>query len=579
MSLPEAKAVLGFPPTANPSAEEISKAYKAKVFENHPDKGGDPKKMVDVNVAKDILDGKSRATWVPEPAPRRERPKPVEPDAVMEGQDFAKAWANSGAPANTDWKFVSIPEYYWPSSSHPGHQVWVLYGQTDQKHIFLAFKKRAEGAGTMPTDMGERTKIMEDWQSSMVDVPRSQDLVKVVPKYLRQIGTAWTDAKPKPPRKFVMWPGGKPTEHILQKIPRAGGVGLKDILLGAGLLSDGDPSAAGRKSVVEVFTKTSLERLNRMKALKAEGKLKSLNVSHYYDFFVRVNGKTEQLSDDTIEKMERRFIPWVMGWDNIGEGRAKNLTRMRPGRLKYDAGASIRELANCLTSEPSWLHIALEKAAEEYETEESAKTAAKVAARFQMGATTDPDANQFRDMAIKAIKRVGDGVRAMGLGSVVKFNPQERVDDDDRAIHARFTLRFDHSKVNSAYRPAIFFYWDKSKGLGYVESSSLVWKNKHYDNIPLDKMGAAMLDAAGDILADIKRQLGEPESKEAWSLVTLGKGHGYAAEVQVFSSKAKAEKEAQEQGNCYVVKGTQMWNEPLGQVEEHDHTAPSKFFP
>jgi hypothetical protein len=76
-----------------------------------------------------------------------------------------------------------------------------------------------------------------------------------------------------------------------------------------------------------------------------------------------------------------------------------------------------------------------------------------------------------------------------------------------------------------------------------------------------------------------KVQTKEPESEEAWSVVTLGKGHSYATEVDVFTSKSKAEQEAKDRGDCYVVKGTQMWNEPLGQVEEHDRNVPSKFFP
>lgn len=69
-----------------------------------------------------------------------------------------------------------------------------------------------------------------------------------------------------------------------------------------------------------------------------------------------------------------------------------------------------------------------------------------------------------------------------------------------------------------------------------------------------------------------------PEAEGAWSVVTLGKDHGYATEVQVFDSKSKAEAKARDLGNCYVVKGTQMWNEPLGQVEEHNREAPYKFF-
>lgn len=393
MSLAEAKEILGFPPASMPTADEISKAYKRKAIENHPDRGGDPKKMVDINVAKDILDGKQRPTgpsgggaadWVRDwyrnspggagggYSPPREKAKPREPEQTIPGESFADAMSSSGVPANVEWKFVSIPEWSYPNSSHPGHRVWTLYGQTDQKHIFLALKERGESAGGVWID-GKFTKIMQDWQSSMVDVPISQNVAKIAPKHLKSVGTAWADdATPKPPRKFVAWPGGKPTEATLHKIPRSGGAALKDILMGTGLLSDDDPSVAGRKSVVEVFTKSSKERYERAKKLKAEGKIKYLNATHQYDFFVRVNGKTEKLDDDTITKMERVFIPWVMNWE-ITEGAPKNLTRMRGGRLKHGPAEAIRELANCLTGEPSWLHIAMEKAAEEWE--EPTKTA------------------------------------------------------------------------------------------------------------------------------------------------------------------------------------------------------------
>jgi len=378
MSMQEAKTILGFPPTASPSSEEVTKAYRTKAFENHPDRGGDPKKMVDINVAKDVLEGKGRAT--PEPAPKREKPKAREPDAVDKGQDFNKAWGDSGAPANVEWKFISIPEFVWPkssfSSTHPGYRVWVLYGQTEQKHIFVALRERGEGFywKREETDTESKyIKVEEDWQSSMVDVPLAQNIAKISPKYLKTVGTAWADGiSPKPPKKFLAWPGGKPTQAIVEKMPRSGGAGLKEILVGTGLLNDEDPSVAGRKSVIEVFTKYSKERLTRMKKLRDEGKLKHINNAHQYDFFVRVNGKTEQLSDDTITKMERVFIPWVLKWE-ISEGAPKNLTRMRGGgRLTFDAATAIRELANCLTGEPSWVHIAMEKAAEEWEEPKTA---------------------------------------------------------------------------------------------------------------------------------------------------------------------------------------------------------------
>lgn len=58
MSMEEAKQALGFAPNANPSSGEIQRAYRAKAIQNHPDRGGDPKKMVVINVAKEILEGK-----------------------------------------------------------------------------------------------------------------------------------------------------------------------------------------------------------------------------------------------------------------------------------------------------------------------------------------------------------------------------------------------------------------------------------------------------------------------------------------------------------------------------------------
>jgi hypothetical protein len=205
--------------------------------------------------------------------------------------------------------------------------------------------------------------------------------------------------------------------------------------------------------------------------------------------------------------------------------------------------------------------------------------AERVAHRF-LQAKNDALIEEFRTSIIKAIKRVGDGVRAMGFGSVVKYNPQESIDEDHRGIHTTFFLRFVHDKINPAYHPGIKFYWDLYKESGSVGTSNLVWPVKDHEKLPLDKMPGAMLDAADAVLADLKRQLKDSgeESSEAWSVVTLGVDHGYAADVEVFSSKSKAEQVARDHGNCYLVKGTQMWNEPLGQVEEHDRPAPTKFF-
>ncbi len=366
MSLQEAKTILGFPPQSSPTADEITKAYRRKAIENHPDRGGSHEKMVEVNVAKDILDGKSRATFRPEPPPPRPKPPPPkEPDEVLAGQSFEDAMGNSGVPAGVEWKFISIPEWYWEKSFYPSHRIWVLYGQTDEKHVFLALKQRGESSGTVPTDKGN-TKIMKDWQSSEIDVPISQNIAKIAAKYIKLLADGWTDVPKMPtPKKYIAWSGGKPTEVLVEKTPRSGGAALKDILAGTGLLNDDDPTITGRKSVVEVFTKYSSERYARSKKLKAEGKISHLNNAHQYDFFVRVNGKTEQLEDETIEKMVRVFLPFVLSWE-ISEGAPKNLTRMRGGRLKHGPKEAIAELLKCLTGEPAWLKEALKKAVAEY---------------------------------------------------------------------------------------------------------------------------------------------------------------------------------------------------------------------
>lgn len=404
MSIPEAKQILGFPPSSNPSPEEIAKAYKAKAIANHPDKGGTHEKMVEINVAKDLLDGKGKASppqrspgyppggWTPaDEVPRRQK---QEIEDTIKGEPFEAAWGSSGAPAGTEWKFVSIPQWDWDVPGHPGHRVWVMYGQTDQKHVFVALKERGESAGGVWIDK-KFTKIEEDWQSSMIDAPIAQNIAKIALKNIKSVASGWAESNLKfdTPNKFIAWPGGKPTKQIIEKIPRSGGAALKDILLGVGLLADEDPSIAGRKSVVEIYTKYSQEKVQKARA----NKNKYITIVDQYDFFIRINGKAEQLADDTVQKMTRIIIPYVFNWE-VTEGRPKNLTRLRGGRFKTGPADAIKEMVNCLTSEPSWVHIALEKAAEEYETD-PVKKAMKDPLVAEVVAASDPSSEKVLEQA------------------------------------------------------------------------------------------------------------------------------------------------------------------------------------
>ena len=53
---------------------------------------------------------------------------------------------------------------------------------------------------------------------------------------------------------------------------------------------------------------------------------------------------------------------------------------------------------------------------------------------------------------------------------------------------------------------------------------------------------------------------------------------GYVGSVEIFDSKADAIAYAKDIGGATVVKGTQMWNEPMGQVEEHDRPAWTRYY-
>jgi len=370
----EALAVktLGFPLGTKPTPDEIKKAFRARAFETHPDRGGNTDEFIQVNAAKDFLMKKFNDPYKApySPPPRRERPKPMEPDFVEVGQSFQQAWSANSPPASVEWKFVSIPEYYWETSNHPGHRIWTMYGQTASAHIFCSVKERGESAGFVMTGKG-MTKIMEDWQVSWADDPIKSDLNRIAPKYLKSVGTGWVGLakSPKPPRKYILWPGGQPSVALFKKIPRSGGVGLKNILVGAGLLSDTDLAVKGRKSVVQMRFEYSLDKITRRRALKGR-----ITRSDQFEFYVIINGKKARLEDETVENLTKRFIPWALGWDNINDGITKDITKLRAGRFKGGAATALRYLADSLTNEPSWLIIALEKAAEEWE--EGSKTAA-----------------------------------------------------------------------------------------------------------------------------------------------------------------------------------------------------------
>lgn len=139
MSLEMAKQILGLSPFGMPSRSEVMKAWKAKALEHHPDRGGDLNKMVQVNVAKDVLTGERPATPDETSTPQpKDPPKPVDPP-LYEAASFDEAAKGSLSEVYWMWftKFMNFD---------PGDGIsrgaldtgWIAYGRTENNdHVFL----------------------------------------------------------------------------------------------------------------------------------------------------------------------------------------------------------------------------------------------------------------------------------------------------------------------------------------------------------------------------------------------------------------------------------------------------------
>lgn len=182
MSVPEAKEALGFKPSDEPTADEIAKAYKNLAFKHHPDRGGDPSKMVELNVAKDVLEGKQKPSG-PGSGPvyqnqtyttrRPDPPKPVH-ISFHDAMQFGKV-----PTSGVSWKFKTDS-----GSDHMGDRSetgYVVYGKSDHEHVFVAvFHIHDIGNAFEPKDI-------DQYQMWVKKVPLSQDLSSVGPKVIRQL--------------------------------------------------------------------------------------------------------------------------------------------------------------------------------------------------------------------------------------------------------------------------------------------------------------------------------------------------------------------------------------------------------
>lgn len=376
MSFDQAKAVLGFPPNSSPTPDEVKAAYRSKAFENHPDRGGSNDKLVEINVAKEILDGKYRAQGGP--GSSREWHRPDDARRKQEAENVAKEKARQQSisvsfeeakhkdlPTNVEWKFrskamYSNPTKYVEEKLKGAHTTtWVVYGQSPSQHFFAlvqraAYNVYADGYYT-------------EWDMSPQKAyPLSADLLKIAPAAIKSLVSEGRlgGAPIKSMFKFVEV-SGPLTPTLLDK--SVTGVSLKDILIGLNLTAPSATKGPARKTVVEMSGKLNDARYKADKSRKMQNEMYK-----YYDFTLYVNGKAYPLSDATMKNLSSlgsmgdRFwsaLYYQVQWDY---SRRRVITNMR---IKGYAYYLLEMLENALENEPAELTVHILKAMEEAEVD------------------------------------------------------------------------------------------------------------------------------------------------------------------------------------------------------------------
>lgn len=337
MSMGEAKEILGFPPDANPSADEVKRMYRTKAFENHPDRGGDPSKMVELNVAKDILEGKARPTgpssspsygggtpydYGSEPVQPREKPDPVR-------VTWDEAKQAAGVP-EADWKFKTANAYGgYGDTTISGH---VVCGKLGDALVFVAVEYYSTSNAFTGSD------IEEYW----MDVVKTQGTIRdTAPKVIRQMFGRFPHLKKKYNAKVDILPDGISFDKTKSYHGRT--VSFKDAMALIGEIDQNDPWAQ-RKLTIQIITHSRRGMDDRN-----------------YDVELVVNGKGYMLRKDNADKMQEnygRVLRAIFG-DYYYDKSKKLLTRSKNGPK------AMQWMVNNLHGEPDDLMAALKAAIEQ----------------------------------------------------------------------------------------------------------------------------------------------------------------------------------------------------------------------
>lgn len=332
MSMEEAKKVLGFPPDASPSTTEVTRAWRAKAFENHPDRGGDASKMVEINVAKDILEGKTRPSGgggmsyeEPSTEPVRTRWEPPPDEKVV---SFSEAESKGGIPGGVKWLFVTDPHGSGYSSDEFENRAsgWVAVGQTDKAWVFTT----VEHYRREDYFVGTRRGKTDAWTISTSILPKSGPPTAQL--LYGGVMKAWKRFE-KLEKRFNSKVTPAEGWTFGEKLPSGRSLSIKNFLANTGMVSE-EAGAAPRKYVIQV----QYVGLNYDDS--RDNPPPDFVKQKYGDPFklvLIINGKEYTMPGPATEKLSRLrvkgklFVDWMFGDYHYG-GTVKVLTLKREGK-------------------------------------------------------------------------------------------------------------------------------------------------------------------------------------------------------------------------------------------------------
>lgn len=324
MSMGEALETLGFEPSDEPSKTEISQAYKTMAFENHPDRGGDATKMVEINVAKDILEGKERPSGgggggYGGPQTYRTTPVKKSPDIIV---DFKEALGKAGVPGGVEWLFVTTSHYSgYNSDEFTNRSVgWVAVGQTDGAWVYVAAENHWKDAYFVGNTEG-KTDV---WYIRSFTEPKGQ-LVTARLLYggVMKMWKSFKHLKKRFNSKVIEAKGWK----LSEKLPTGRSLSIKNYLFNSGLM-DKSEAKRPRKYIIEI---------NYKRGPYGEKNPSGYFQPQYGDAFTLVliiSGKDYDMTPAQVAKLmkaragSKDFMEWVFGRYYYG-GETKVLTRKR----------------------------------------------------------------------------------------------------------------------------------------------------------------------------------------------------------------------------------------------------------